>query len=133
MSENLELVRSIYADFERGDWGRTDWADPEIECEFMDGAQPGVWKGIGEMARAWVEVLRTFDELRTEATEFREIDDERVLVLMESSGIARRSHVPMPPEWSRGANVYRIRDGKVVGLQIWFIREHALADLGLEE
>ena len=47
MSANLELVRSIYADWERGDFSSTEWADAEIEWAFADESSTGVWTGLG--------------------------------------------------------------------------------------
>jgi ketosteroid isomerase-like protein len=37
MSANLDLVRSIFVAWERGDWSSGEWADPQIELAIMDG------------------------------------------------------------------------------------------------
>lgn len=129
MSENVELVRSIYADWERGDYSRADWADGELELVVPDGPEPDRWKGLAAAREVWLAYLRTWDELRSEAVELRELDGGRVLVLAHNRGIGRASGVELAPI-GQVANVFHIRDGKVTRIDLYFSREQALADCG---
>ena len=131
--ENMELVRSIFAAWERGDYSSAKWAHSEIEFVNADGPTPGTWTGLAAMARAWREALSAFEELRVEADEYRALDDERVLVLMHFSGRGKASGLEVGDIHMKGANLFHVRDGKVARLVTYWDRERAFADLGLGE
>ena len=133
MSANLDLVRSIYADWERGDYGSVEWAHPNIETVMADGPAPGRSSGVAGVADLWRNFLNAWEGYRAEAVEYRELDDERVLVLVRRSGRGKRSGVALEQIGSEGAALYHIRDGRVTRQVVYFDRDRALADLGLEE
>jgi hypothetical protein len=83
--ENVDLVRSIYTPQEHGDYSSAEWADPEIEYVIADGPTPGRWTGLAGMAEGWRGFLSAWEEFRPEVDEYRELDDERVLVLSHYS------------------------------------------------
>jgi ketosteroid isomerase-like protein len=130
MSENLDLVRSIYADWERGDFSSAEWADPETEYVFTDGPGPGSWTGLAQMAEAPCDCVSAWKDWYAGAEEYRELDHERVLVLLRSSGRGKTSGVEVLAK--RGADLVHIRNGRIVRTIWYWDRERALADLGLE-
>jgi ketosteroid isomerase-like protein len=135
MSENLDLVRSIYAAWERGDWSSSTWVHPDIEYVMVDEPGSHVHEGAAAMVRAWGSFLSAWEDYRIEPVEYRALDHERVLVFVLAYGRGKSSGVELD-ESTRGrggANLFHIRDGRVVRLDAYFDRERALADLGLEE
>jgi ketosteroid isomerase-like protein len=132
-SESVELVRSIYTAWERGDFSSADWAHPEIEFVFADGAVRDSWTGLAGMAKAWREYLSAWERYRVEADEFRELDDDRVLVFVYQYGRGKTSGMELQHMRMKGTSVFHIRAGKVTRLVIYGNRDLALSDLGLEE
>lgn len=130
-SANLELVRSIYAPFERGDFSSVKWAHAEIEFVMADGPEPGRWTGLGGMARAWREVLSPWKDARIAVDEYRELDDERVLVLIVFTARGQTSGLDLGRTPLKAANLVQVRGGKVTRLAIYNDRGRALRELGL--
>jgi ketosteroid isomerase-like protein len=131
-SANLDLVRSIYAAWERGDYSSAEWAHPEIEYAIVDGPSPGTWTGLAGMAEGWRSFLNAWQEWRTKVDEYRDVDDERVLVLLRGGGRGKTSGLEIGlMQRKGGAALFVIRDGQVTRFVVYFDRERAFADLGL--
>ena len=128
---NLDLVRSILTQWERGDFTSTEWAHPEIEYVFGDGPVTRTWKGIAAMGEGFRDFVETLEGYRLIPDEFRELDDERVLVFAHGAGRAKTSGLELDQMRARAAELFHIRDGKVIRIVNYFDPENALADLGL--
>jgi ketosteroid isomerase-like protein len=130
-STNLDLVRSIYAAWERGDFSSVAWAHPEIEFVHADGPDAGSWKGLTAMAKSWRDTLRAWEGYRVAVDEYREIDGERVLVFVRVLGRGKTSGLEFGQMRTDAANLFHISGGRVTKLVIYFDSGRALADLGL--
>lgn len=131
MPTNVDLVRSITAAWERGEYDSAEWAHPDIEFVIEDLPAPSRSKGAAAMRQAWSDFQEAWDEHHVETEECRELDDGRVLVLGRFSARGRASGMDVEQLRTTGANVFHLRAGKVTRLVIYFDVGHALADLGL--
>jgi ketosteroid isomerase-like protein len=130
-SANVHLVRSIYAAWARGDYSSAEWADPEIEFVIADGPAPSSGKGLAAMAEGARGVFEAWDEFRIEPEEYRELDNEHVLVLDHFSARGKTSGLELGQLRAKGVNLFRTRAGKVTKIVRYLDRERGLADLGL--
>jgi ketosteroid isomerase-like protein len=125
---NADLIRPIYEDWGRGNWHRAfEVYDPHMEwgwsSEFPDLA--GVYEDPRDpnpRLRAW---LSGWEKWRAEAEEFVEMGDY-VIVLARYHGVGRGSGIEIEQE---GAHVFKLRDDKVVRLEIFASREKAIASV----
>jgi hypothetical protein len=147
MWENLDLVRSMYEDWELGDVRSIEWAHPGYVTaqdyrELDDQRVPVLFLigGVGKTSRVDLaemptEVAHVFD-IRDGRIAKLDLDSERVLVLEDRSARAKKSGLrigEMSGEArSKGATLFHLRDGKVTRFVTYFDRDRSFADLGLE-
>ena len=125
---NADLIRPIYDDWGRGNWRPFfDVYDPQMEwgwsSEFL--GLGGVFHDLRDpnpRLRAW---LSEWEEWRAEPEEYIEMGDY-VVVLTRYIGRGRGSGVEISEE---GAHVFKLRDGKVVRLEVFASREKALEEV----
>src|SRR5437588_9359216 len=113
MSENLYLVRSILAEWERADFRSVSWAHPEIEYVVIGGPETGKWDGLSAMTASVRDFMSAWEDYGIEAEEYRELDHERVLVLVQLSGRGKVSGLEIGDMHAQGAEVWHLRDNRV--------------------
>jgi ketosteroid isomerase-like protein len=132
MSEgNVEIVRRIYAEFERGNFGgAVEWYDPEIRFEtFMPDASANVTAhGVAELRDFMGNWLAQWKNYRVIADEFREVGADKVFVGGRQAATGHHSGAEVE---SPGFSVWTLRGGKVVELFLHYDRNEALEAAGL--
>ena len=128
--ENVELVRTVYEGWARGDFrAGSDLLAPDFEWkQSPDAVEPGAHRGaaVGTALRHLFEV---FEDYRIEAEEYLDAGDA-VVVVCRARGTARGSGMTLD---QRVVLVWRARDGKLVGTEAFRNRGDALEAVGLRE
>jgi ketosteroid isomerase-like protein len=130
--ENVDLVRGALEAFPRGDLGEMlSYLDPEVEWHsaIVGGAEGNVYRGHEGFRRWYADSFESFEELRNEWSEFRDLGD-RVLAFGHVTARGRESGVEVdsPMGW-----VFTLRCGKTVKAEGFLSRAKALEAAGLRE
>lgn len=130
MSENVELVRTVYDAFNRRDWGAAfRLADPDFEFSIQRGPNAGVHRGHEEVQRMLEDQASAFDLWVIEPEEFFERDD-LVVAFVKFRLRPKESDAEFE---IRIGNLWTTRNGKVVSARGFPEREEALKAAGLAE
>ena len=130
-SENVEIIRRVYEAMARGDfWSVGAVLDPEISWSWsprMSG-MTGVheYRGIDGVEAATRDFFEALEWFRQEAAELIDLGDE-VLALTRAYARPRGSDRELE---ASAAELWTLRDGKVVRFRQFDTREEALAATG---
>ena len=154
--ENVEIVRRFYpgrsvdmvatiADRDTFEAVRVAW-EPLVDCDFETvvagqvplagsaeipgGSARPVAHGLDGFASAFRDWLSAWESWVVAPPEFIDVDENRVLALMEIRGRSKTHQVEMPIE---AANLWTLRDRKVARLELFLDQAEALEAAGLRD
>jgi uncharacterized protein len=124
--ENVEIVRSLYEGWLRGEVG-LDRLDPEIAM-FESTTLPGAASAVGiDAVRRYIESFAKYwEEIRFEPQEYIEAGDQ-VVVVARLLGRGKASGVAVERVW---AYVWTLRERRVLRMDGFASREEALKAVG---
>jgi ketosteroid isomerase-like protein len=130
--ENVEILRGLYERWANGDLS-AESLDPDIEYLRIGTDTPdleGRWLGVDEVKVAMREYLEPLSDLRIEAERFIDLGGDKVMVLTRHTARGKQSGVPIEHEL---ADLFTLREGKIVRVATWWNRAAGLEAAGLSE
>jgi ketosteroid isomerase-like protein len=130
---NVELVRGSWEAWERGDMEAIfAFYDPAIVWDQTHAGtadMPSFYHGHDGIRRFFRELFASFDSYYAHAEDFIDAG-KAVVVRFRQGGRGKQSgaQVDMPPYWQ----VYRLRDGRAVRIEVYNDQREALKAAGLE-
>jgi ketosteroid isomerase-like protein len=114
--ENVEIVRSVYQGWSRGDFSQIEVFHPDIDFEMVDWPHQTRARGIEEMWRTWRSTLSAWDDFRAVPTEYVDCG-HNVLVINQIQGSGKESGAEVSAET---ATVWTVDGGRVVRLALYW-------------
>jgi ketosteroid isomerase-like protein len=93
-------------------------------------AEGGTYRGLQGLREWATTVDSAFDDFRSELIDFREVDDERAVVVLRNTGKAAASHIPIDV---RSGQVWTWREGLMWRNDVYRYVHEAFAAVGLPE
>ena len=108
-----------------------EWLDPEAEFDLGRMAVPdeAVWHGRDAFIAGWQRWLEQWDDYRVSGSNFEDCGEGRVLLDTHVAARGRGSGAPMAVDT---AQVWTIRDGKLLRVEVYADRAEALEALNRE-
>jgi ketosteroid isomerase-like protein len=131
--ENVALVRRFEKSWARQDLdGALECVHDELEFDWSDSMGPfvGTYTGHDGLTRFWTDMLDAWEQFSPEMVEVFECGPERLITLDVVRARGKGSGIDME---ARGAMLWTVREGKIVGAKMFQTKAEALEAVGLSE
>ena len=126
--ENVSALERLYAQWSVGDWTDASLFDP-YAVGVMPDPTPRPHYGLDALGAYWRRVLEGMDDVRMEATSYRQIENT-VVVTVRRLAKGKGSGVQID---DRAAHVWTFRGTKVIRMEVFEHEAEALEAAGLSE
>jgi ketosteroid isomerase-like protein len=125
----LQKLQTLYEEWARGDYSRSDIFDPEVELESFGMGERLSASDIDEFISAMAHWLSAWERPLTLEAEELIGSGDRILALVRWRGRGKGSGIEME---AGGAHIWTFRDRHVIRLEVYRDRDEARAALAAE-